>query len=116
MALALTTTLPLARLTEGATYRTPPDVTAAEKLLARIPDGASVESDIRPLSRLAGRTRVFWTGDTGGLSPEYVAVQLRDNRTPRQALADAAARHPKSTYVILGGAGDLLVFHRTSAR
>ncbi|MEU6330659.1 DUF2079 domain-containing protein [Streptomyces sp. NPDC047049] len=116
VALALTTTLPLARLTEGATYRTPPDAIAAEKLLARIPDGASVESDIRPLSRLAGRTRAFWIGDTGGLSPEYVAVQLRDNRTPHQALADAAARHPKSTYVLLGSAGDLLVFHRTSAR
>ncbi|MFK0265750.1 DUF2079 domain-containing protein [Streptomyces angustmyceticus] len=116
VALALTTTLPLARLTEAATYRTPPDAVAAGKLLDRIPDGASVESDIRPLSRLTGRTRVFWTGDTGGLAPDYVAVQLRDGRTPRQALADAAARHPRSTYVILGGASDLLVLHRTSAR
>ncbi|MEU8999029.1 DUF2079 domain-containing protein [Streptomyces caniferus] len=115
VALALTATLPLARLTEAATYRVPPDVAAAEKLLDRIPDGASVESDIRPLSRLTGRTRVFWIGDTGGLAPDYVAVQLRDNRTPRQALTDAVARHPKSTYVVLGGAADLLVLHRTSA-
>ncbi|MGW7572611.1 DUF2079 domain-containing protein [Streptomyces sp. NPDC054765] len=116
VALALTTTLPLARLTEGDTYRVPPAVTAAEKLLERIPDGASVESDIRPLSRLTGRTRVFWTGDTGGLSPDYVAVQLHDNHAPRQALADATARHPKSTYVFLGAAADLVVLHRTSAR
>ncbi|MGW2921937.1 DUF2079 domain-containing protein [Streptomyces angustmyceticus] len=116
VALALTTTLPLARLTEAATYRTPPDAVAAGKLLDRIPDGSSVESDIRPLSRLTGRTRVFWTGDTGGLAPDYVAVQLRDGRTPRQAVADATARHPRSTYVILGGASDLLVLHRTSAR
>lgn len=115
-ALALTTTLPLARLTEAATYRTPPDAVAAEKLLARIPDGASVESDIRPLSRLTGRTQVFWTGDTGGLAPDYVAVQLPADRTPHQALADAMARHPRSTYVLLGSAGGLLVFHRTSAR
>ncbi|MFG2830772.1 DUF2079 domain-containing protein [Streptomyces sp. NPDC048434] len=115
VALALTTTLPLARLTEAATYRIPPDVTAAEQLLDRIPDGASVESDIRPLSRLTSRTRVYWTGDTDGLSPDYVAVQLRDNHTPRQALADATARHPKSTYVVLGGAADLVVLHRTSA-
>ncbi|MFG2139648.1 DUF2079 domain-containing protein [Streptomyces sp. NPDC048650] len=115
-ALALTTTLPLSRLTEAATYRVPASVTAAERLLARIPDGASVEADIRPLSRLTGRTRVFWTGDTGGLAPDYIAVQRPADRTPPQALADAAARHPGSAYVLTGAAGDLVVFHRTSAR
>ncbi|MER7150476.1 DUF2079 domain-containing protein [Streptomyces lydicus] len=114
-ALALTTTLPLARLTEAATYRVPPDVTAAERLLDRIPDGATVESDIRPLSRLTDRTRVFWTGDTGGLAPDYITAQLRE-RTPRQLLAEARARHPKSTYVYLGGAADVVVLRRTSAR
>ncbi|MEU9114070.1 DUF2079 domain-containing protein [Streptomyces sp. NPDC048483] len=114
-ALALTTTLPLSRLTESATYRIPPDVPAAERLLARIPDGASVEADIRPISRLTGRTRVFWLGDTRGISPDYIAVQRPTDRTPRQALADTAARHPGSTYVMLGDAGGLLVFHRTSA-
>ncbi|MEU5209449.1 DUF2079 domain-containing protein [Streptomyces sp. NPDC020742] len=114
-ALALTTALPLSRLTDATTYRTPPGVPAAERLLDRIPDGATVESDIRPLSRLTGRTRVFWTGDTGGLAPDYIALQLRDNGTARQALADAAVRHPRSTYVVLGGAADLLVLHRTSA-
>ncbi|MFE1171654.1 DUF2079 domain-containing protein [Streptomyces sp. NPDC058773] len=115
-ALALTSTLPLSRLTEPATYRTPPIVIADEKLLDRIPDGATVESDIRPLSRLTHRTRVFWAGDTGGLSPDYIAMQLRDDRTPRQMLAEATARHPRSTYVLLGDTADLVVFHRTSAR
>ncbi|KIZ19154.1 DUF2079 domain-containing protein [Streptomyces natalensis] len=115
-ALALTTTLPLSRLTEAATYRIPPDVPAAERLLARIPDGATVESDIRPLSRLTGRTRVFWSGDTRGLSPDYIALQRPTDRSPRQALADAAARHPRSTYVLLGDSGGLLVLRRTSAR
>lgn len=115
-ALALTANLPLSRLTEAATYRTPPNVTADEKLLERIPDGATVESDIRPLSRLTHRTQVFWIGDTGGLSPDYVAVQLRQDRTPRQVLAETTARHPRSTYVVLGDTADLLVFRRTSAK
>ncbi|MEU7642474.1 DUF2079 domain-containing protein [Streptomyces sp. NPDC039016] len=115
-ALALTTTLPLARLTEADTYRTPPSATAAERLLDRIPDGATVESDIRPLSRLTGRTRVYWTGDTDGLAADYVAAQLHDDRTPEQTLADATARHPRSTYVLVGAAGDVVVLHRTSAR
>ncbi|GAB7033053.1 DUF2079 domain-containing protein [Streptomyces sp. NPDC021749] len=115
-ALALTANLPLARLTESATYRTPPDVAAAARLLSRIPDGATVESDIRPLSRLTDHTRVFWLGNTGGLAPGYIAVQLRDGHTVRQAVADAVARHPRAHYVVQGGAADVLVLRRTSAR
>lgn len=115
-ALALTTTLPLARLTEPATYQVTPQVRAAERLLARVPEGATVEADIRPLSRLTGRARVFWIGDTGGIAPQYVAVQLREGRTPEQAVADAHARHPRATYVPLGEADGIVVLHRTSAR
>ncbi|UQA95009.1 DUF2079 domain-containing protein [Streptomyces halobius] len=115
-ALALTTTLPLARLTDAATYDRPPAATAVEQLLDRIPDDATVESDIRPLSHLTGRTRVFWTGDTGGLAPDYIAVQLHDGNSPRQALTDAAKRHEKSTYVLLGSAADVAVFRKTSER
>ncbi|MEE6267575.1 DUF2079 domain-containing protein [Streptomyces diastatochromogenes] len=111
-ALALTTTLPLARLTEADTYRTPPSATAAERLLDRIPDGASVESDVRPLSHLTGRTRVYWTGDTPGLVPDYVAAQLHDGATPPQVLADAQARHPHTTYDVVGAAGDVVVLRR----
>ncbi|GAU68615.1 hypothetical protein SSP35_08_01090 [Streptomyces sp. NBRC 110611] len=115
-ALALTATLPLARLTETATYRTPPEAAAAAKLLERIPDGATVESGIRPLSRLTDRTRVFWMGDTGGLAPDYIADELRDDRTPKQALADAAARHPESSYALLGDSGNIVVLRRVAAR
>jgi hypothetical protein len=112
--LALSTALPLARLTEAGTYRKPPSVTAAEHLLDRIPDDASVEADVRPISRLTSRARVFWIGDTRGIHPDYIAVQLRDGRTPEQGLADAARRHPKATYTVLGSAGGLVVFKRTS--
>ncbi|MFF3273312.1 DUF2079 domain-containing protein [Streptomyces chrestomyceticus] len=112
-ALALTTTLPLARLTEAGTYRKPPSVTAAEHLLERIPDGATVEADIRPISRLTDRTRVFWIGDTRGIDPDYVAVELHDGRRPEQALEDARKRHPKAVYGILGAAGDVTVIQRT---
>ncbi len=112
-ALALSTTLPLARLTEAGTYRKPPSVTAAEHLLERIPDGATVEADIRPISRLTDRTRVFWIGDTRGIDPDYVAVELHDGRKPEQALEDARKRHPKAVYGILGAAGDVTVIERT---
>ncbi|MEU3712388.1 DUF2079 domain-containing protein [Streptomyces catenulae] len=113
-ALALTTTLPLSRLTESATYRIPPEVAAAERLLATVPDGASVEADIRPLSRLVSRTRVFWIGDTRGIAPDYVAVQLSDGRTPEQVRTEAEQRHPHTRYAVSGTAAELLVLRRTS--
>ncbi|MET9290551.1 DUF2079 domain-containing protein [Streptomyces sp. NPDC003077] len=113
-ALALTTSLPLARLTEAATYEVPDAVPQAERLLAEIPDGATVEADIRPISRLAGRTRVLWIGDTRGIAPDYIALQTRPDRTPQQVLADAAQRHPKATYGVLGIRGEVIVLRRTS--
>ncbi|MEV0602985.1 DUF2079 domain-containing protein [Streptomyces sp. NPDC050315] len=113
-ALALTTTLPLARLTEAATYRTPSTVPQAEALLGRIPDGATVEADVRPISRLTGRTTVYWIGDTRGIAPDYIAVQLRDGRTTPQALADAVHRHPGAVYVPDGEAGGLTLLKRAT--
>ncbi|MFD9817049.1 DUF2079 domain-containing protein [Streptomyces sp. NPDC059080] len=113
-ALALTTTLPLARLTESATYRIPPEAAATERLLATVPDGASVEADIRPLSRLVSRTRVFWIGDTRGIAPDYVAVQLADGRTPEQVRTEAEQRHPHTGYAVSGTAADFVVLRRTS--
>jgi uncharacterized membrane protein len=113
-ALALTTTLPLARLTEPATYRIPPEAVAADRLLATIPDGASVEADIRPLSRLVSRTRVFWIGDTRGIAPDYIAVQPAEGRTPEQVRIEAEQRHPHTTYAVSGTAADFMVLRRTS--
>ncbi|UNO41597.1 DUF2079 domain-containing protein [Streptomyces sp. MST-110588] len=115
-ALALSTALPLGRLTEPATYRVPRAVPAVTRLLARIPDGATVEADLRSISRLAGRTRVLWTGDTRGIDPDYVTVQLHDGRTPEQTLAEVTARHPRAAYAPLGAATDLVVFKKTTAR
>ncbi|KAA6221429.1 DUF2079 domain-containing protein [Streptomyces albofaciens JCM 4342] len=111
-ALALSTTLPLARLTEAGTYRKPPTATAAEHLLERIPDGATVEADIRPISRLTDRARVFWIGDTRGIAPDYIAVELHDDRKAEQALEDARKRHPRAVYGIVGTAGDVTVLQR----
>ncbi|WP_405742521.1 DUF2079 domain-containing protein [Streptomyces sp. NBC_01525] len=113
-ALALTTTLPLSRLTESETYRIPPEAAAADRLLATVPDGASVEADIRPLSRLVSRTRVFWIGDTRGIAPDYIAVQLADGRTLEQVRTEAEQRHPHTGYAVSGTAADFVVLRRTS--
>ncbi|MEK8171207.1 hypothetical protein NKH77_22110 [Streptomyces sp. M19] len=83
-ALALTTTLPLAGLTHEETYRQPSQVPAVEKLLRRIPDGATVEANVGPISRLTSRCRVFWVGATEGVEPQYLAMQEPPERTRRR--------------------------------
>ncbi|GAA0339073.1 DUF2079 domain-containing protein [Streptomyces blastmyceticus] len=111
-ALALTASLPLYSLTQGGTYRVPDSVRAAEQLLGRIPDDATVESDVGPISRLAGRCRVFWIGDTRGITPDYVAQHVLDGRTPADLIADAEKLHPGARYTLLGSDGGYAVLQR----
>ncbi|WP_408055509.1 DUF2079 domain-containing protein [Streptomyces radicis] len=78
-AAALATTLPTGTLTEPATYR--PDASAREgaRVLAAVPDGAEVAANVRPISHLTQRCRVFWIG--GGEEeepPRYVAYYDRE--------------------------------------
>ncbi|GGX77164.1 DUF2079 domain-containing protein [Streptomyces hiroshimensis] len=113
--LALTSSMPLYALTDAGTYRVPEPVRAAERLLDRIPDGASVEADIVPISRLAGRCRVFWIGDTRGITPDYIAMRLADGKTPEDLVADGERMHPGVRYVFLGGEGGYVVLKRSGA-
>ncbi|RST04706.1 DUF2079 domain-containing protein [Streptomyces sp. WAC05374] len=114
-ALALTTSLPLATLTEAATYRTPPRVVAAEELLDRIPDGATVEANVGPISRLTGRCRVMWVGDTRGVTPDWIALNnssgwVRDPHTYARQL------HPDARYRVAGEAGGYLLLERRTGQ
>ncbi|WNM36780.1 DUF2079 domain-containing protein [Streptomyces sp. Li-HN-5-11] len=112
-ALALTTALPLSALTEPATYRIPARVTAVERLLDRIPDGATVEADIGPTSRLPSRCRVFWVGDTRGITPDYIAL---DNSTGWVPDVQGYARqlHPDADYSVIGATHGYVVLQRRS--
>ena len=112
-ALSLTTTLPMSKLTESDTYSTPAAVTEVERLLDRIPDGATVEAGIGPSSRLTSRCRVFWIGDTDEITPDYIALNNIGNRIPD--LPGYVRRlHPRATYSEVGTAhGYVLLEHRT---
>ncbi|QLE72389.1 DUF2079 domain-containing protein [Streptomyces rectiverticillatus] len=113
--LALTSSMPLYALTEAGTYRVPQSVRATERLLDRIPDDATVEADIVPISRLAGRCRVFWIGDTRGITPDYLALRLADGKTPEDLVADGERLHPGVRYVFLGGEGGYGVLKKSGA-
>ncbi|MBB5120104.1 membrane protein [Streptomyces eurocidicus] len=114
-ALALTASLPLYGLTEAATYRIPENVRAAERLLDRIPDDATVETDVGPISRLAGRCRVLWIGDTRGLIPGYVAMRIPDGKGVPDVVEDVRRLHPGTEYSVLGSEGGYVVLRKAGA-
>ncbi|WP_078594459.1 DUF2079 domain-containing protein [Streptomyces sp. NRRL S-920] len=97
-ALALTTSLPLAGLTEAKTYEKSERVVAVEKMLDRVPDGATVEANIGPISRLTSRARVFWVGAARPVVPQYVALDVRSGWT-KDPVAYAEKLHPGAKYV-----------------
>jgi uncharacterized membrane protein len=111
-ALALTTTLPLAAVTEAAAYTTPARTTAVEKLLSGIPDGATVEADVGPSSRLVSRCRVLWIGRTEGVTPDYIAVD-NSRRWVKDIPRFARRLHPGADYELFGMAGGYVVLKRT---
>ncbi|MEW2811080.1 DUF2079 domain-containing protein [Streptomyces massasporeus] len=110
-ALALTTAQPLSALTESGAYRKPERAVAAEKLLARIPDGATVESDVGPLSRLTGRCRVLWVGDSRGVTPDWIALD-NDSGWVEDSLDYARRLHPEDRYRVAGEAGGYVLMER----
>ncbi|MGW5739808.1 DUF2079 domain-containing protein [Amycolatopsis sp. NPDC003861] len=106
VAVALTVvSLPLAKLTEPATYRTSDRARVAADVLGVIPDNATVEADIGPIAHLTGRCRVFFIGNTGPVTPEYFVLE-NTSRTEQAMLAYARALRPGTDYdLIAHGAG-----------
>lgn len=111
--LALTTALPLGTLTKGDAYRVPADVHAVEKLLGTIPDGATVESNIGPISRLTSRCRVFWIGRAKGLAPDYIVFNNRSHWV-KDVPGFARQLHPRDTYTLRGVIQGYVLLERTS--
>ncbi|WP_199552866.1 DUF2079 domain-containing protein [Streptomyces sp. N35] len=113
VALALTVSLPLGTLTDPAVYRVPAAARQADALLDRIPDGATVEANIGPISRLTSRCRVLWIGNSRGVTPDYLAL---DNRSGRYAdpVAHARRLHPDARFAPWGSAGGFVVLKRVT--
>ncbi|MGB6456540.1 MAG: DUF2079 domain-containing protein [Streptosporangiaceae bacterium] len=62
---ALAFQFPLSDLWTPATYTLGPHVTAENQAMARVPDGATVSTDLDLLAPLAARTDTFWLGTSG---------------------------------------------------
>lgn len=109
-ALALSSSLPISSLT-----RTDPDhaldAAAGSRVLAQIPDGASVEGNIATVAHLTGRCRVFWLGNTQGITPDYIAVRESDTTTA-EMLNYVRELHPEAKYEVVAAESGFWAFRR----
>ncbi|WP_327290810.1 DUF2079 domain-containing protein [Streptomyces sp. NBC_01198] len=110
-ALALSTQLPLAGLTHRVAYQVDAPTRAAKRALAAIPDGATVEANVGPLSRLVRRTTVYWVGQTGDRAPDYLAFENRSDWL-QDPVGYALQLHPQARYSLIADAGGYVVLRR----
>nr|WP_236060410.1 DUF2079 domain-containing protein [Actinacidiphila acididurans] len=110
-AVALTMSMPLWSLTQGATYKIDAHTKAVEKLLDEIPNGATVEANVGPISRLVHRTTVYWVGDTPGVTPDYIALDNTSGWVPDPATY-ARQLHPAATYTVIASSEGYVIMRR----
>ncbi|WP_420856381.1 DUF2079 domain-containing protein [Streptomyces amritsarensis] len=111
LALAMTS-MPTAKLTEASTYDKPDRVVAIEKLLDRIPDGATVEADTTPLTRLTSRCRVLWIGGSKGVVPDWITIDNGNKWAGEDPTRYASQLHPGERYTLVGEAGGIVLMQR----
>ncbi len=103
VALFLCPRYPFRDLVDPVTYQASPRAQAAERILSKIPDGATIETDLGLIARLTYRTRVFWVGSAAPVVPQFVLID--DNAGWSPPLADpleyAQSLHPGTTYVLV---------------
>jgi uncharacterized membrane protein len=110
-AVALTVHLPLAGLAHAGAWRVDARTRAVERLLDRIPDGATVESDVGPLSRLVHRTTVYWIGAAKGVVPRYIALGSAEDWQD-DPVGHATALHPGHRYTVVADQDGCLILRR----
>ena len=65
---------PLADLVDSAAYRPDPRAGAKAAVVAAVPEGASVATDLTLLHHLVPGAQVHWLGSEGDPAPDYVVV------------------------------------------
>ena len=103
VALFLCTRFPFRDLVDPVTYQASPRAQAADRILSKIPDGATVETDLGLIAKLTNRTRVFWIGSAAPVVPQFVLIDDSSGWNPPLAdpLQYARSLHPGTTYVLV---------------
>jgi hypothetical protein len=105
----------LGDLWHGSTYQITPRVSADEAAMARVPDGATVQTTLDLLAPLAARTDTFWIGNPRNPPTQYIVFDgLNSDYSPAPADVPAFIRQlfPKDGYRQVFTADDVYVFKR----
>jgi len=106
---------PLTALLDSATYAESPREADARDVLALIPNGSKVETDIGLMTHLTTRHTVYWLGNAGNPAPDYVLLDVESGiGSPADAVAYAEDRYG-GTYELLFGEGGYLLAHRNAS-
>jgi hypothetical protein len=117
VALVLSLQFPVRALVDPLTYDGGQRGVDAETVLARIPEGASVASDIGLLAALVGDRDVYWIGsDNRGVEPDYV---LLDGSAawagdPPAGVAYAEQKFPGTAYERVFATGGFQLMRRSA--
>jgi uncharacterized membrane protein len=112
---ALAASFPLSQLWAPQTYQLGGHVAAARAAMARVPDGATVATDLDLLAPLAARTDTFWLGNAGNPATRYVVFDAHSTDwqpPPRNVLAFVDQRFPGATYRQVFADRGVYVFRR----
>jgi uncharacterized membrane protein len=117
IAVSLAFYFPLSNLWNAQTYRISPHVAAAEAAMAKVPDGATVQSTLDLLAPLAARTDTFWIGNSGNPRTQYIVFDGQDSDySPAITNVPSfiAQLYPHHVYAQIFESGDVYVFRLTS--
>ena len=85
---------PLSVLVHSGTYTDPPRASSARAVLALVPHGASVETDIGLMTHLTTNHTVYWIGTVGTAKPSYVLIDTGSGiGSPEDVIAYAEQKH-----------------------
>jgi hypothetical protein len=117
MMLAIAVTLafrfPLSDLWNAQTYRISPHVASADAAMARVPDGATVQTTLDLLAPLGARADTFWIGNSGNPRTQYIVFDGQ-NSDYAPAITNVPAfiaqLYPDHAYTQIFDSGDVYVF------
>jgi uncharacterized membrane protein len=101
LAVALAFEFPLNNLWNAQTYSISPHVAAANAAMAKVPDGATVQTTLDLLAPLGARTDTFWIGNVGNPDTEYIVFDGTNSGysiAPGAVPGFVAQSHPGVTY------------------